>query len=40
MSEEKITYEDVKEFENFFTMAPPFILERFAKKKISNMCVF
>lgn len=33
MSEEKITYEDVKEFENFFTMAPPFILERFAKKK-------
>ena len=33
MSEDKITYDDIKEFENFFTMAPPFILERFAKKK-------
>ncbi len=33
MSENNITYDDIKEFESFFTMAPPFILERFAKKK-------
>jgi hypothetical protein len=40
MSEEKITYEDVKEFENFFTMAPPFILERFAKKNTNFVLKF
>ncbi|WP_407424357.1 hypothetical protein [Methanobrevibacter sp.] len=32
MSENKITYEDVKEYEKFFTLIPPFLLERFAKK--------
>lgn len=32
MSEEKITYADVKEYEKFFTLIPPFLLERFAKK--------
>lgn len=40
MSEDKITYEDIKEFESFFTMAPPFILERFAKKKTNFVLKF
>ena len=32
MSEDKITYSDVKEYEKLFTLIPPFLLERFAKK--------
>ena len=32
MSEDKITYSDVKEYEKLFTIIPPFLLERFAKK--------
>lgn len=34
--EEKITYEDVEEYKSLFTLAPPFILEGFAKKN-SNL---
>ena len=30
--DEKITYEDVKEYENLFLLAPTFLLERFARK--------
>ena len=40
MSEEKITYEDIKEFEGFFTMTPPFLLERFAKKNTNFVSKF
>lgn len=32
MSEEKITYDDIKQYEKFFTLTPSFLLERFAKK--------
>lgn len=32
MSEEKLTYEDIEKYEKFFTLAPPFLLERFTKK--------
>ena len=32
MSEEKINYDDVKQYEKLFTLTPPFLLERFAKK--------
>ena len=31
MSDEKITYKDVKEYENLFTMAPAFLLETLAR---------
>ena len=29
---DKITYEDVEEYESLFSLAPPFLLEMFAKK--------
>lgn len=32
MGEEKITYRDVEEYEKLFSLVPPFLLERFAKK--------
>ncbi|MBQ2832029.1 hypothetical protein [Methanobrevibacter sp.] len=32
MSEDKITYDDIKQYEKFFTLTPSFLLERFAKK--------
>lgn len=32
MSEEKITYADVEEYQTLFTMAPSFLLETFAKR--------
>ena len=32
MSENQLTYEDVKAYEKFFTLTPAFLLERFAKK--------
>lgn len=32
MSEGKLTYDDVKQYEKFFTLTPSFLLERFAKK--------
>lgn len=40
MSEEKITYADVKEYEKFFTLVPPFLLERFAKKNTNIVLKF
>ena len=36
MTSEKITYNDVLEYEKLFALAPPFLLERFAKKN-SNL---
>ena len=32
MDDEKLTYNDVSEYESLFGMAPPFLLEIFAKK--------
>ena len=32
MSENQLSYADVKAYEKFFTLTPPFLLERFAKK--------
>lgn len=29
---DRITYDDVREYESLFTLAPPFLLERFARK--------
>lgn len=40
MSEDKITYNDVKEYEKFFTLIPPFLLERFAKKNSNIVLKF
>lgn len=34
--EERLTYEDVVEYEHFFKLVPPFLLERMAKKN-SNL---
>ena len=39
MSDE-LTYEDVKEYEQFFTLTPSFILERFAKKNTNMVSKF
>ena len=36
MSEEKITYADVEEYQSLFTLAPSFLLETFAKRN-SNL---
>ena len=36
MGEDEITYEDIKEYESLFTLAPSFLLERFAKRN-SNL---
>lgn len=33
MDDEKISYNDVREYEHLFTLAPSFLLERFAKKE-------
>ncbi|MBQ6349586.1 MAG: hypothetical protein IJI42_01490 [Methanobrevibacter sp.] len=40
MSEDKITYSDVKEYEKLFTIIPPFLLERFAKKNSNIVLKF
>ena len=40
MSEIQLTYEDVKEYEKMFTLTPPFLLERFAKKKTNLVSKF
>ena len=40
MSENQLTYEDVKEYEKMFTLTPPFLLERFAKKKTNLVSKF
>ena len=36
MGEDEITYGDIKEYESLFTLAPAFLLERFAKRN-SNL---
>ena len=36
MSENKITYDDILEYESLFSLAPSFLLERFAKRN-SNL---
>lgn len=36
MSEDKITYDDVQQYEKLFSLTPSFLLERFAKKN-SNL---
>lgn len=36
MMSESLSYEDVKEYESLFTLAPSFLLERFARKN-SNL---
>lgn len=40
MSEDKITYEDVRAYEKLFTLVPPFLLERFAKKNTNIVLKF
>lgn len=40
MSENQLTYEDVMEYEKFFTLTPPFLLERFAKKNTNIVSKF
>ena len=40
MSEEKITYEDVEEFEKIFKLVPSFLLERYAKKNTNIILKF
>lgn len=38
--DDKITYEDVKEYESLFKMAPSFLLERFARKNTNFVLKF
>ncbi|MBR6928524.1 MAG: hypothetical protein IKH62_05805 [Methanobrevibacter sp.] len=38
--DDKITYEDVKEYESIFKMAPSFLLERFARKNTNFVLKF
>ena len=40
MTEDKITYNDVEEYEKFFSLIPPFLLERFAKKNTNLVLKF
>ncbi|MBQ2665305.1 hypothetical protein [Methanobrevibacter sp.] len=40
MNGEKITYEDVREYENLFTLAPSFLIERFAKRNSNVVSKF
>lgn len=40
MSERKITYDDVKEYEKLFTLTPSFLLERWAKKNTNLVSKF
>lgn len=40
MSEDKITYEDVEQYEKMFTLTPSFLLERFAKKNTNLVLKF
>ena len=37
---DKITYDDVREYENLFMLAPSFILERFAKRNSNIVSKF
>lgn len=38
--DDKITYEDVMEYESLFTLAPSFLLERFARKNTNLVLKF
>ena len=38
--DDKITYDDVKEYESIFKMAPSFLLERFARKNTNFVLKF
>ena len=40
MDEEKISYKDVEEYEKLFSLVPPFLLERFAKKNTNLVLKF
>ena len=40
MTKDKITYSDVEEYEKFFSLIPPFLLERFAKKNTNLVLKF
>lgn len=40
MSEKRITYEDVKEYENLFSLIPPLLLARFARKNTNLVLKF
>ena len=40
MSDDKITYSDVEEYEKFFSLIPSFLLERFAKKNTNLVLKF
>ncbi|WP_405305373.1 hypothetical protein [Methanobrevibacter sp.] len=40
MDKEGITYKDVNEYEKFFNLTPPFLLERFAKKNTNLVLKF
>ena len=40
MGEEKITYKDIAEYESLFSMAPSFLLERFARKNTNVVLKF
>lgn len=35
MNDEKITYDDIKEYEHLFTIAPPLILELMIKRNVN-----
>ena len=38
--DDKITYDDIKEYEKFFTLAPPILLKRFARKNTNLVSKF
>ena len=38
--DDKITYDDVKEYESIFQMAPSFLLEHFARKNTNFVLKF
>ena len=40
MFEDKITYNDIEEYEKLFSLTPPFLLERFAKKNTNIVLKF
>ncbi|MBR2556928.1 MAG: hypothetical protein IKE95_00940 [Methanobrevibacter sp.] len=40
MSEDKITYKDIEEYDNLFSMAPPILLKRFARKNTNLVLKF
>ncbi|MDO5859625.1 hypothetical protein [Methanobrevibacter sp.] len=40
MSENKITYDDIKDYEKLLSLAPSFLLERYAKKNTNLVLKF